>query len=1283
MASFQIAPPEPFSFATPNDWPTWKQRFLRFRTASGLDAKPEKSQVDALVYLMGPQAEDIFKTFQLEHDDKAKFEAVLKEYEDYFVPRRNIIYERVKFNTRTQQDGESVEDFVTALHALASTCDYGGLREDLIRDRLVVGIQDHKVSRTLQLDPDLKLQKALLVARQHETINQQLAELHRVREQDVHHIQSQRSTRQMGKNVPSPENRSNVPKPCGWCGRNRHSRTACPAKDAVCRKCEKRGHFEAVCRSTTAVRNVENRTEEPGFLGVASHSSAYRWEVPVTVESSKVIFKIDTGADETVVPAELFTHLFPTINLQPARRRLQGPDGKSLAICGMAAMNMTFAGVNSRENVYVLQGLRTPLLGKPAIERLGVLSQVNVVKKLEPESDFPQVFQGLGTFKDEYDLKLNPEAKPFALSSPRRVPLPLFEKTRQELERMQELGAISPVTEPTTWCAPMVVVPKPSGAVRICVDFTELNRYVQREWHPIPAVEYTIGMLRGATMFSKLDANSGFWQIPLSERSKEFTTFITPFGRFYFNRLPFGISSAPEHFQRRMGQVLSGQEGVVCHMDDVLIWGATQAQHDERLRAVMDRLRAAGITLNKDKCEFGVTQISFLGHTIGNNAVRPDKQKLSAVTEMPRPTSKTELRRVMGMANYLARFVPYMAEVLQPLSSMMSSRQEFVWGAAQEAAFTRWKTLLSSDPVLGIYDSNMETVVTADASSYGLGAVLRQRQKDGQFKVISYASRTLTSTERRYAQIEKEGLALVWACEKFRDYLLGKRFSLETDHKPLVSLFGSKGIDELTPRLQRMRMRLMRYTYDVVYVPGRELTVADALSRSPLPQTESTDLEAEIQGYLRLVASSVPVTSPSLQLIAQEQEQDPVCQALINICTKGWPSRRDVGFDLKPYWNERQSIALVEDLLMCGSRIVIPSRLRQPVLEVIHEGHFGIEKCRARSKSSVWWPSIDADIQQMVKNCHSCLKQSTNRKMPLQQTKFPDRPWQRIAMDLFFLGGKWWLVVTDYFSRYPELVPLNNLSSSAVINHCKSIFARHGIPEVVVSDNGPQFSRALGAEFSKFAAEYNFQHVTSSPHYHQSNGMAESAVKIIKGSLKKTADAYKTLLAYRSSPLKNGYSPAELLMGRRLRTLLPTPSENLQPRTPDFQKLAAFERSQRQRQKKDYDRRHGVRDLPQLSEGTDVWIVDLQKEGVVRGTADEPRSYWVDYGETSLRRNRTHLVPLPPTTSEDARVTTPPRAESPEIRSDETSSAQRCNDSSHYHTRSGRCVVPPERFQAS
>lgn len=208
-------------------------------------------------------------------------------------------------------------------------------------------------------------------------------------------------------------------------------------------------------------------------------------------------------------------------------------------------------------------------------------------------------------------------------------------------------------------------------------------------------------------------------------------------------------------------------------MDDILICCSTKQEHEERLRSTLEQIRRAGVTLNKEKCQFGVTKISYLGHVIENNHVRPDDRKLKAITEMPRPTSKTELRRLLGMATYIGRFVPNMAELLQPLSSMLSSKQESVWEAAQEDAFGKWKKLLSSSPVLAVYSSDRPTKITADASSYGLGAVLLQKQENGHFAVIAYASRVLTETERRYPQIEKEGLSLVWACEKFYDYVFG------------------------------------------------------------------------------------------------------------------------------------------------------------------------------------------------------------------------------------------------------------------------------------------------------------------------------------------------------------------------------------------------------------------------------------------------------------------------------------------------------------------------------
>uniref|UniRef100_A0A3B1IHV4 ribonuclease H n=1 Tax=Astyanax mexicanus TaxID=7994 RepID=A0A3B1IHV4_ASTMX len=375
---------------------------------------------------------------------------------------------------------------------------------------------------------------------------------------------------------------------------------------------------------------------------------------------------------------------------------------------------------------------------------------------------------------------------------------------------METQGVISRVEQPTDWCAGMVVVPKPNGAVRICVDLTKLNNAVKRERHILPSVEHTLGQLEGAKIFSKLDANSGFWQIPLSKNSALLTTFISPFGRFCFNRLCFGISSAPEHFQKRMSQILEGLEGVLCHMDDILVFGTTQTEHDQRLYAVLKKLQKAGITLN-EKCEFSKRSVRFLGQIIDETGIHADPEKVKAVTSMSEPKTVSEVRRFLGMTNHLGKFLPHLAEKTQPLRDLLRKENEWSWGEPQQRAFNNIKLELSKPPGLALYNSKACTIVSADASSYGLGAVLLQKQENQELKPIAYSSRVLTSTEQRYAQIEKEALAITWACERFSDFLVGIPFHVETDHKPLVSLLGSKNLDELPPRIQRLRMRLMKF----------------------------------------------------------------------------------------------------------------------------------------------------------------------------------------------------------------------------------------------------------------------------------------------------------------------------------------------------------------------------------------------------------------------------------------------------------------------------------------
>ena len=246
---------------------------------------------------------------------------------------------------------------------------------------------------------------------------------------------------------------------------------------------------------------------------------------------------------------------------------------------------------------------------------------------------------------------------------------------------------ISKVDEPTEWCAGMVIVPKANGKVRICVDLTNLNESILREFHPLPSVDHTLAQLSGATVFSKLDANSGFWQIGLSPESAKLTTFITPFGRFCFNRLPFGISSAPEHFQKRISQVLEGTDGALCQMDDILVFGKTTEEHDKHLEATLHKLQEANLTLNEEKCEFSKPSVEYLGSIIDSEGVRVNPKKVEAILEMETPKDQSGLRRFLGMVNQLSKYQPRIAELSKPLRDLLSSKKHWSWGDAQQQAF--------------------------------------------------------------------------------------------------------------------------------------------------------------------------------------------------------------------------------------------------------------------------------------------------------------------------------------------------------------------------------------------------------------------------------------------------------------------------------------------------------------------------------------------------------------------------------------------------------------------
>ena len=679
MATIRLETPEAFDFKNPDDWARWKARFEQFRLASGLSTESETRQVSTLLYCIGQDADNVLTSTNISDDDRKKYTSVMAKFEEFFKVRKNTIYERARFNRRDQREGESSEQYITALYELVKNCEYGDLRDEMLRDRLVVGIRDKELSEKLQMDADLTLERAKKKIRQKEAVKEQHVQLRDSNKDNPIVVEGVHSNRPQGRPAGASREISNKSQTgranpqCSRCGGHKHLATErCPARGAICHRCNRKGHYQSQCFSKTVASCTSEYSLDTAFLGFLDTKRETSWTTTIVINGKEVKFKLDTGAEVTAVSEQTYKSL-TGIKLQKPSRVLYGPARQALDVIGQFTEKITHQHRSAQQTVFVVQGLKTYLLGFPAITSLHLLCRVDAahaeipVEEHDIRQHFPNLFTGLGNLGEEYQIKLKEGATPYSLYTPRNVPIPLRTKVHDELTRMEQMGVISPVSDPTPWCAGMVVVPKKSGQVRICVDLKPLNENVLREVHPIPKVDETLAQLAGATVFSKLDANSGFWQIPLSEESRLLTTFITPFGRYCFNKLPFGISSAPELFQRRMSAILEGLNGVLCQMDDVLIFGANREEHDSRLAAVLKRIQSAGVTLNPDKCKFRQSSVKFLGHLIDKNGIRADPDKTSAIVEMARPENISDLRRFMGMINQLGKFSSHLAELSQPL----------------------------------------------------------------------------------------------------------------------------------------------------------------------------------------------------------------------------------------------------------------------------------------------------------------------------------------------------------------------------------------------------------------------------------------------------------------------------------------------------------------------------------------------------------------------------------------------------------------------------------------
>ena len=828
---------------------------------------------------------------------------------------------------------------------------------------------------------------------------------------------------------------------------------------------------------------------------------------------------------------------------------------------------------------------------------------------------YPECFKGLSEFEGKTHLYLKEGAEP-SVAPPRRFPIHHTEKAKQELDRMCDLNVIEKVTGPTDWVSNLTITVKDNGDLRMCLDPKPLNRAIRRTYHRTPRLEEITPRLCGSTVFSKLDAKHGYWGIMLDDESATLTTFTTPFGRYRFLRMPFGLNVSQDYFQEQMDRILEGCDGAIGIADDITVFGKDQAEHDRHLYQFMDRAKAHGLVLNLKKCQISQKSVKFFGNIYDKDGVHPDPDKVKALRDMPSPENPEDLRTFLGMVTHLGEFIPLLSDKTEPMRALLKKESEWQWTESHDKAFRAVTGALTEYATLAYFDKKKAITVQVDASQKGLGAVLLQEGKP-----ILFASKALSDAETRYANIEREMLAIVFGCERFRTWVLGTEFIMESDHKPLEQIHLKKLVDT-PPRLQRMLLRIQPYHITIKYRKGSEMTLADALSRlGPQPGPE-IQLDKTIH--------SVNFSSKRLEQIQRLTREDPVLSSLRNIIAVGFPeTSQELPKPLRAFWSIRDNLTVEDGFICKGERVFIPEPLRAETLKLLHEGHQGVNKTQLRARQTVFWPGIDRDIQDTVNECTPCQKyQRRNSPEPLLPHEIPTRPWRTLGADLFHWNDREYLLVCDYYSKYDIMrkMPLS-VTARAVIDALKQIFSENGLPCMLITDNGPQFDCA---EFTAFADEWEFCHETSSPHYPKSNGFIESHVKIVKNTLTKAKesgqDLHLALLNLRATPIDSSLpSPGELLQNRLLRTKVPSVIRNQ-----DLQRDNVYDnlKTRQEKMKRNHDR--SAQELSPLIPGQQISVLGHRDHkwhpGTVTQVCPQPRSYLVATPDGRVaRRNRSHL----------------------------------------------------------
>ena len=669
--------------------------------------------------------------------------------------------------------------------------------------------------------------------------------------------------------------------------------------------------FEPINFSTVGTN--DERTEVYANLSIKLKSTQAKMKV-----------KVDTGAQGNIMPMRIFRRMYPTQldedgypktgSTQRRQTVLVAYNGSTINQFGSVRLPCQYGASDwHTEEFYVTDADGPAILGLPGSRRLQLVTlhcpiqstpvkadptPLQDVKELKHE--YPDRFEGIGAFHGDLHITVKEDAQP-VIQPPRKYPIQLLPEIKAELEKIEKTGVIVPVQEPTDWVNSLAFSRKSSGGLRVCLDPKDLNKSIKRTHHKTPTLEEITNRFSGAKLFSKLDARHGYWSVKLDEESSRLTTFNSPFGRFRFTRLPFGLNVSQDIFQKHMDDILSQCPGTLGITDDVVVYGKDEAEHDRNLRHLMDVARKMGLVFNEDKCYIKRKQVKFFGMIYDADGVHPDPEKTTEIKNLPSPKNVTELQQFLGMVQYMSPFIPKLADHTAALRALTKKEVDWDWTSSHEKAYQKVKNMICENTSLTYFDVSKPATIQVDASQQGLGATLVQDNKP-----IAFASKALTETEKRYANIERELLAVVFGCERFNTYVYGKHFTVESDHKPLEQI-QKKSLASTPPRLQRMMLRLQKYDMNIVYRPGKEMVLADMLSR--LNPTTGPEINLEKSVF------AVQFTSERLQQLKDETCKDPHLTALKNTIIKGWPEKpKDLPKTLRQYWSLKEELSVEDEI---------------------------------------------------------------------------------------------------------------------------------------------------------------------------------------------------------------------------------------------------------------------------------------------------------------------------------------------------------------------------------